>query len=239
MAQLERRNREHWDKDSDRYQESHGVEISAIPDAWGAWRIPEADLGLLPDIIEKDVLELGCGGGQWSVWLARHGARVTGLDLSRRQLEHARHNLAAAGTHAALVQGSAESLPFGGATFDLVLSDHGAMSWGDPDRTVPEVTRVLRPGGILVFCATSPLFTLCWDDRIDGPGDHLRTDYFGLREEAEGDDAVSFVLRYGEWVRRFRAHGLLVDALIEPRPALGPVSSFWPEATEAARRGPP
>ncbi len=233
MDEHEQRNRERWDKDSDRYQASHGVEISAAPDAWGGWRIPEAELRVLPDIVGSDVLELGCGGGQWSVWLARHGARVTGLDLSRRQLEHAKRSIAAADTQALLVQGSAESLPFHNATFDLVLSDHGAMSWGDPDRTVPEVARVLRPGGTLVFCATSPLFTMCWDDRIDGPGDRLGADYFGLHGQAEGDGAASFV-----WVRRFRAHGLLVDALIEPRPAPGAVSSFYPDATEWARRWP-
>jgi len=238
MDQHERRNREHWDNASDRYQASAGVEISAAPDAWGAWRVPEADLRLLPDTRSKDVLELGCGAGQWSVWLARQGARVVGLDISERQLEHARRNVAAAGTQANLVQGSAESLPFGGAMFDLVLSDHGAMSWGDPDRTVPEVARVLRPGGVLIFCATSPLFAMCWEDRIGGPGERLRTNYFGLRTEAEGDGAVSFVLPYGEWVRCFRAHGLTIDALVEPRPAPGAVSSFYPDATAWAQQWP-
>lgn len=238
MDHHERRNRAYWDQWSDRYQASHGVEIAAQPDAWGAWRIPESELRLLPDVAGRDVLELGCGAGQWAGWLARHGARVTGLDLSRRQLTHARRHLAATGVAAHLVHGSAERLPFQGAAFDLVLSDHGAMSWGDPDRTVPEVARVLRPGGILVFCATSPLFTICWDDQRDGLGDRLQRAYFGLHTEAEGDGAVSFVLPSGEWVRRFRAHGLAVDALVEPRPAPGAVSSFWPEATAWARRWP-
>ena len=88
----ERRNRERWDRQSDWYQAGHGVEISATPDAWGAWRIPEAELRLLPDLAAKDVLELGCGAGQWSVWLARHGARVTAStspDASWRTLEAA------------------------------------------------------------------------------------------------------------------------------------------------------
>jgi SAM-dependent methyltransferase len=238
MRHHERRNRAHWDRTSDRYQAGHGIEISASPDAWGAWRIPEADLRMLPDVAGKDLLELGCGAAQWSAWLARHGARVTGLDLSRPQLAHARRNATAAGVEAHLVHGSAERLPFGAAAFDLVLSDHGAMSWGDHDRTVPEVARVLRPGGILVFCATSPLFTICWDDRRGGPGSRLRWDYFGLHSKAEGDGAVSFVLPYGEWVRRFREHGLAVESLVEPRPAPGAVSTFYPGATAWARRWP-
>jgi ubiquinone/menaquinone biosynthesis C-methylase UbiE len=238
MDQHERHNRERWDQMSDWYQETHGVAISGMPDAWGAWRIPEADLRLLPDIEGKDALELGCGGGQWSVWLARHGARVVGLDLSGRQLEHARRNLVAAGTRAELVQASAESLPFGDAAFDLVLSDHGAMSWADPDRTVPEVARVLRPGGVLVFCVTSPLFIVCYDDQADAPGDRLRREYFGLHREPEGEGAVTFALPYGEWVRRFRAHGLAIDALVEPQPPPGAVSSFYPGAADWARRWP-
>ncbi len=234
----ERYNRERWDKTSDSYQAYHGVEISRVPDAWGAWRIPESELRVLPEIVDKDVLELGCGGGQWSIWLAQHGARVTGLDLSGRQLAHARSSAAAVGVGVALVQGSAESLPFRDGTFDLVLSDHGAMSWGDPDRTLPEVARVLRPGGILVFCAASPLFIVCWDEQIDGPGERLRRDYFGLHTVEEGDGAATFNLPYGEWVRRFRMHGLSIDALVEPRPAEGAVSTFYPEATEWARRWP-
>src|SRR5215831_4884146 len=125
MEEHERRNRERWDKQSDGYQAEHGREISARPDAWGAWRVPEAELCLLPDVVDKNVLELGCGGGQWSVWLARGGARVVGLDLSGRQLSHARRNLDDARADARLVQGSAERLPFRNAAFDLVLSDHG------------------------------------------------------------------------------------------------------------------
>jgi len=97
---------------------------------------------------------------------------------------------------------------------------------------------VLRPDGVLLFCATSPLFRLCWDDRRDGPGDRLQRDYFGLPPEAEGHGAVSFTLPYGEWVRRFRAHGLAVEALVEPQPPPDVVSPFYPGATDWAQRWP-
>jgi SAM-dependent methyltransferase len=237
----ERANRAHWDRESDRYQAGHGAWLAAHPDTWGAWAVPEATVRILPDVADRDVLELGCGGAQWSIRLARRGARVTGLDLSGRQLAHARRAVAAAGVDVRLLQGSAERLPLAGAAFDLILSDHGGLSWGDPDRTVPEVARVLRPGGVLVFCATSPLFRLCWDarrGRWGAPGDRLRAAYFGLRAEPEGDGAVSFALPYGEWVRRFRAHGLAIEALAEPRPPPGGVSPFYPDATGWARRWP-
>lgn len=248
MRDHERHNRTSWDRKSDRYQAGHGAWIGTFPDAWGAWRIPEADLRLLPAVAGSDTLELGCGGGQWAIWLARHGAHVTGIDLSGRQLAHARRNAADAGVSVALAQGSAERLPFAPAAFDLVISDHGAMSWADPHRAVPEVARVLRTDGQLIFCSTSPLFSMCWEDtgsdrpggrnRGERPGEHLRGSYFNLAPRSEADGSRSFTIAHGEWVRLFRENGLAVEALLEPRPPAGAISHFYPEATEWAQRWP-
>lgn len=198
MHEHERANRAYWDRWSREYQTIHGREISARPDAWGMWRVPEAELRVLPDVRGRQVLELGCGGGQWSVWLAGQGARATGLDISGRQLEHARSAADAESVRLDLVQASAESIPFTDEVFDLVLSDHGALSWGDPERTLPEVARVLRPGGILAFCVTGPLMEISWDEALDGPGERLRGDYFRLGAVDEGDGAATFNLPYGE-----------------------------------------
>ena len=65
--------------------------------AWGVVQIPEAELQILGDVAGLDVLELGCGAAQWSIGLARLGARPVGLDLSARQLEYARRAMAVAG----------------------------------------------------------------------------------------------------------------------------------------------
>jgi SAM-dependent methyltransferase len=238
VAYYDARNRALWDRWSASYQATHGAEIAALPDAWGAWRVPEAELRVLPDVRGRDVLELGCGGGQWSLWLAQRGARVVGLDLSAAQLGHASAAARAAGSPIAFVQASAEHLPFVDGSFDLLLSDHGAMSWADPDRTVPEAARVLRPDGLLVFCVSSPLFRVCWDDAADAAADRLHRDYFGMHAVPESGGASSFALPYGEWIRRFRAHHLAVEALVEPQPPDGAVSSFFGPADAWARRWP-
>lgn len=65
--------------------------------AWGVWQIPEAELNVLGDVREKDILKFGCGAAQWSIALAKAGARPVGLDLSDRQLEHARALMTQAG----------------------------------------------------------------------------------------------------------------------------------------------
>ena len=85
----ERHNREFWDADADDYQAVHGGDLTGRALAWGAWRSPEAELGVLGDVGGLDVLELGCGAGQWSIALAARAVRPVGLDQSLVQLKHA------------------------------------------------------------------------------------------------------------------------------------------------------
>ena len=100
--------------------------------AWGVWQIPEAELRVLGDVRDRDILEFGCGAAQWSIALAQAGARPVGLDLSERQLEHARTLMARAGVDFPLVHASAEAVPLPDASFDIVFCDHGAMTFADP-----------------------------------------------------------------------------------------------------------
>src|SRR5262249_37933086 len=86
VSEYERRNREFWDADADAYQSAHAADLDRAPRAWGVWRIPEADVDALGDVVGRDVLEYGCGAAQWSIALARMGARPVGLDQSRSQL---------------------------------------------------------------------------------------------------------------------------------------------------------
>jgi SAM-dependent methyltransferase len=214
----ERHNRSFWDADADDYQAAHGAELAGAPLAWGAWRIPEAELGALGDVAGRDVLELGCGAAQWSTALVATGARVVGLDLSTRQLRHARRHAKEQKQRVPLVLASGERTPFPDASFDVVLSDHGAMSFCEPERSLPEVARVLRPGGLLVFCASTPLLAMTWDAEHDRQSERLQRKYFGIRRLVFDDGTVDFVLPWGEWLRLFRQFGFDVDDLIELRP---------------------
>ena len=86
-------NRRHWDAAADEYQARHGAHIGRPEPRWGIWQLREDELQVLGDVAGKDVLELGCGAAQWSILLAKRGARVVGLDNSERQLEHAKKNM--------------------------------------------------------------------------------------------------------------------------------------------------
>ena len=146
------RNRVSWNDYSDEYQTRNGPHLAASGGmAWGVWQIPEAELHVLGDVSGRDILEFGCGAAQWSIALAQAGARPVGLDLSDRQLEHARELMAAAGVDFPLIHASAEAVPLPDASFDIVFCDHGAMTFADPYLTVPEVARLIRPGGLFAF----------------------------------------------------------------------------------------
>ncbi len=212
----ERRNREFWDADADDYQTAHATDLQ--PEharSWGVWRIPEADLQVLGPVRDLDLLEYGCGAAQWSVALASDGARPVGLDQSRAQLGHARRLQSEQGTHFPLVAASAEATPFAAASFDLVFCDHGAMSFCDPAATIPEVARLLRPNGRLVFSKTTSLVYLTYDWDHDRQDVRLYHDYFGMRVFDTGEGTVDFQIPYGDWVRGFRRHGFVVEDLVE------------------------
>jgi len=205
-------NRAAWNAGADEYQRKHGRFLRG--DAWGTWQIPETELGLLGAVAGKDVLELGCGAARFSIALAARGARCVGLDYSERQLEHAR----SLGADFPLVLAAAESVPLPDASFDIVFSDHGALSWGDPACVLPEAARLLRSRGLLVFNVTSPFARMCLDQKAGRQVEQLLRPYFGLRRIDEGDGAATFNLGYGEWIRLLHANGLEVEDLVEPQP---------------------
>lgn len=230
-------NRAYWDRTSDEYQERHRDFIGRPEPRWGLWQIPERELQVLGDVSGKDVLELGCGAAQWSILLAARGARPVGLDNSSRQLEHAHEAMVEAGVDFPLVHSSAESVPLPDESFDVVFCDHGALTFADPRKVVPEAARLLRPDGLLAFSRSSPFASVCEgeDERVHPA---LSRDYFGLHELGDGD-VVTYELPYGEWIRLFRASGLDVEDLIEPLPAENATSTYWSEAErDWARRWP-
>lgn len=220
------RNREHWDREADEYQAAHGPQLNVDELIWGAWSIPESELGVLGEIEGKDILELGCGAARWSIELARRSARPVGLDNSSRQLEHARGLIAEAGLDFPLVHASAEELPLPDSSFDIVFSDHGALSWADPHVVVPEIARVLRPGGVLAFNVSSPLLCICYDEDTECTATRLHRSYFGLGLAPEGNGAATYELTDGEWIRLLRAHRFEIEALLELRPPDGATTTY-------------
>ncbi|HEY1834104.1 MAG TPA: class I SAM-dependent methyltransferase [Solirubrobacteraceae bacterium] len=234
-------NRKLWDEQSSDYQARHGDQLDKSGGtAWGVWQIPESELQVLGDVAGRDVLEFGCGAAQWSIALHKLGARVTGLDNSAAQLEHGRKLMADAGVDFPLVHASAEATGLPAESFDIVFCDFGAMTFADPQLTVPEAARLLRLGGLFAFSGISPIADIAWPPDSEHPEEKLTQNYWEDIHRIEApNEPINFQLTFGEWIRVFRANGFAIESLIELRPTPDAVSSYRDEADrDWARRWP-
>ncbi|HEY4028192.1 MAG TPA: class I SAM-dependent methyltransferase [Candidatus Dormibacteraeota bacterium] len=232
------RNRVEWDRKAAEYEAPGRRAWESADPYWGIWQVPESQLGVLPDVSGLDVIELGCGTGYVSAWLARRGARPVGIDNSAAQLASARRYQREFGLEFPLIHGNAEQVPLPDERFDLAISEYGASIWCDPHRWIPEAARLLRPGGRLVFLVNGALLMLCMPD-VEAAGDRLLRDYFGMhRFEWPDDDAVEFHLGYGDWIRLLRASGFEVEDLLEVRPPEGSTTRYPFVTLEWSRRWP-
>ena len=98
---------------------------------------------------DTTLLDAGCGSGMFCELAAQKGAGVMGLDASYELLDLARKRA----PHAAFFNGEMEELPFVDLTFDVVTMISSLQHATDPQRTLKEVRRVLRPGGRVAIAA--------------------------------------------------------------------------------------
>jgi ubiquinone/menaquinone biosynthesis C-methylase UbiE len=105
----------------------------------------------LGDLRQARVLDVGCGHGMTAVVLARRGAHVTALELSRGYLEEARARACENGVNIDFLQAAAEQLPFADAAFDRIWGN-AVLHHLDLQIAGRQLYRVLRPGGVAVFC---------------------------------------------------------------------------------------
>jgi len=233
-------NRDDWNREARRYQERHRTQLVSGDGLWGpVFGVPgEKDLQVLGDVHDKDVLELGCGGGQWTIRLARQGARCTGQDISDIQIEYARDFAAQAEIRppgqALFRQGNAEDLSdWPDESFDIVFSNFGAIGFVDIDSCFKEVGRVLRKGGLFAYSWLSPFFD-CLADDGENQLEIVRS-YFDrspmVAESTWPDGSHTFYIQFhhtfGDWQKAIKAAGLLLTDIIE----LEPQRSDWREST--------
>lgn len=130
-------------------------------------------LDLFPDRKIEHVLELGCGVGYYSAFLAKIADHVTATDLESIDpvthspgLQITRDILKSLDVNnVTVMNASAESLPFPDNSFDMVFSSHVLEHVPDVNKAVSEINRVLRPGGInicIVPTTTDRIYALAY-----------------------------------------------------------------------------
>jgi SAM-dependent methyltransferase len=211
-ADTRRANRRDWDQRADEYQAEHGAFLGDARFIWSPEGVDEAEARILGSVRGADVLELGCGAGQCSRWLRSQGARATGVDLSFRQLQHARRIDQATDVAVPAVCATATDLPFG---------------------ALAEVARVLRPGGRFAFSVTHPV-RWCLPDDPTERGLTVTSPYWDRTPYVEQDAQarITYVEHHrtlGDWVRLLVASGFRLEDLREPEwpPGLDRVWGGW------------
>jgi len=113
----------------------------------------------LGDTRGLDVLDLGCGTGRHSLWLAASGAHVTAIDVSNGMLEEARRKPGAEAIQFS-IHDLHNPLPFSDNQFDRVVSGLVLEHLRDLTPFFAEAHRVLKPGGRAVISAMHPAMFL-------------------------------------------------------------------------------
>ncbi|MGX9357465.1 class I SAM-dependent methyltransferase [Roseobacteraceae bacterium S113] len=201
---------------------------------WGNWNNPEAELGLLDrPLAGRDAIELGCGTGYVSGWMAKRGARVTAIDVSPEQLVTARGLAEEHGAAITFIEGNAEATGLADGSFDFAISEYGAAIWCRPEIWLREAWRLLRPGGALVFLGNHPLSLIC-SPHDGAPADRaLHRPYRGMwgadwTNVPIEPSGVCFNLTHGDWMALFAEIGFAVQGYKEI------YAPEWAEGTRAA-----
>lgn len=220
----------------------------AIADGWAErvrtntdqtriYLLDPAHLGLLGDVSGRCVLDAGCGEGRFARMLAERGAKVTGIDLSKRMIELARDAEAANPQGIRYLEADMadlSALPEEG--FEIVVAYLSLLDVPDCERALVEIARVLEPGGSFDFSIVHPCFLppgATWEPRRPGTIPLRDEDklfkkidnYFPARElrlrlwPTAPAETVNYHRPISDYAHACRAAGFFIRDIIEPVPS--------------------
>lgn len=174
-----------------------------------------ATLSLIPDVNGLRVLDAGCGPGFYSEWLLDQGANVTAIDVSPNMIAQAQKRL---GDRATLRLADLESpLDFiEDDSFDFILSALAVDYVEDWMRLFGEFSRILKPGGRIVFSCGHPF----WEHKFVSDASYYAVSRAEQIWTSFGIDVtVPWYRRpLGAVVSALSDNGFVIERLLEPGP---------------------
>lgn len=195
---------------------------------------PEPDSLLPDDLRGQRVLDMACGDGRTTRYLAVRGARATGVDLSEALLTRARRTERRTPLGITYLHGDAASTRWwDGAPYDGVLCHMALMDIDDLDGAFSTVAATLKPGGWFCFSLFHPCCPGGPEGSWSGPsswppdGGYARegwwnTGFEGIRGRVGGNHRMlstylNAAVRAGLTPEQFRERGVSVPFILAAR----------------------
>jgi ubiquinone/menaquinone biosynthesis C-methylase UbiE len=218
------KNRKSWDLLSEYYQSSYLISLEDVH--YGPYSLGEKSLKVIGDVEGMDVLELGCGGGQNAIVLAKWGAKsVKALDQSTNQLEYARKLADSQKVGVEFLEGSMEDLSMlNDTSVDLIISSHALSYVENLESVLTESYRVLRKPGRIVICILHPLMPVVWEAMEEDRLEKVRSYFSDERdiwswEDNKGEKIASFgstYYRFEQIINGLITAGFQIKRILEP-----------------------
>lgn len=191
--------------------------------AAGEWHVWQA---ILPNVHNKEVLDLGCGFG-WHCRYVRgqQASAVIGVDLSEKMLRRAREMTDDPAI--TYIRSAIEDVVFPPSRFDVVISSL-ALHYVEPfAKLCQNIFAWLKPGGAFIFSVEHPIFTSRaeqdWHydergDRAHWPVDHYQAE--GLRNTSFlSDNVIKYHRTVSTYLNSVIAGGFTIRTVLEPAPS--------------------
>ena len=180
------------------------------------------------------VLDVACGEGYNTKLLASKGAKVVGIDSSKKMIESAisQEERDPLGIEYHVLD-SKDLSSFSSESFDLVTCFMALMDIKDYDKTVGEIARVTKSDGRFIFSITHPCFEYnSANQELERP-----SKYFEERSEKVSwnmerlqrpFETTSFHRTLADYSHKLHKHGFLIRRLMEPKPTKNGIEKFPP-----------
>lgn len=223
----EKRIEEWWDNASTYYQkEIDGDDMTTV--RYGPFGSTERKLKLLGNVSGKRVLELGCGGGQVSIALARSGAICTGIDISSKQLEHAEEAARKKKIKVKFIKMSISDLKkLKKGSYDIVISVFVLQYVKDLKQVLLSVKSVLKRGGIFVFSVDHPFYITIDPDTMKLSESYNKSGILTEKERWPDGSRHTFMMykrKVSEIINDVIDSGLRLESVLEP---FDPKDKVW------------